>query len=476
PSSAPSEADALERTASGPARMTAAPRTASAPKSARVAPEPAAEVKRSRLFDVSIEPRRLPSLRQALRSERITAVAPAKLFEAPAALVDALDRGRKVLVIGHVPPDGDCVGSALGLARMIRALGREAHVCIDDVIPGNLRKLANEPGELKRANELHEDYDLVVVVDVAAVDRIGGAAKAVARAPAVAVIDHHQVAASREDLALDAKTPLTTWVMPNVDSASLLVASAIDALAKKSPKIAIDDATRANIHLPLAAGTFTDTDGFARPGASMAALQGYKHLVTEELKGAADAVTKALDYELPKIATEVLAGHIGKRARTLSKSAPAIAAELVALSKQGVRLTADIERDGSIALIGAPRPVLELALRAARTQDPATSMNDVRGHLLNRLDRLPSSHALAALLFETEKGDVLVSTRSPEPGPALDLAQAVARSLGGNGAGHLRMAGARPPAPLARTEPVVRDWLHRFRLAREVKLKSAGNA
>jgi hypothetical protein len=223
--------DAIEPASVRPATMTNAQPTRADSKASVAATTDAAPVKGSRLLDVAVQPRRLPSLRQALRSDRIAAVPPAKLFEAPAALIDALDRGKKVLVIGHTPPDGDCVGSALGLARMLRALGREAHVCIDDVIPGNLRKLADDPSELKRANELHDDYDLVVIVDVAAVDRIGGAAAAVARAPAVAVIDHHQVDASREDLALDANTPLTTWVMPHVDSASLLVASAIDALS-----------------------------------------------------------------------------------------------------------------------------------------------------------------------------------------------------------------------------------------------------
>ena len=36
---------------------------------------------------------------------------------------DAIERGGKFLILGHVNPDGDCVGSAYALAELIRACG-----------------------------------------------------------------------------------------------------------------------------------------------------------------------------------------------------------------------------------------------------------------------------------------------------------------------------------------------------------------
>lgn len=49
--------------------------------------------------------------------------------------------GRKIVVIGHARPDGDCIGSQVGLCRLLRAGGYDAVCCNPDEVPRRLRFL-----------------------------------------------------------------------------------------------------------------------------------------------------------------------------------------------------------------------------------------------------------------------------------------------------------------------------------------------
>ena len=61
--------------------------------------------------------------------------------EAFAGLLAAL-AGRRVAVIGHARPDGDCIGAQVALARVLAARGHEA-VCVNgDAVPRRLGFLA----------------------------------------------------------------------------------------------------------------------------------------------------------------------------------------------------------------------------------------------------------------------------------------------------------------------------------------------
>src|SRR5277367_5585142 len=58
-----------------------------------------------------------------------------------AALLEAV-KGQKTAVVGHARPDGDCIGSQVALARVLRADGHEA-VCVNpDGVPRRLQYVA----------------------------------------------------------------------------------------------------------------------------------------------------------------------------------------------------------------------------------------------------------------------------------------------------------------------------------------------
>ncbi|MCL1817928.1 MAG: bifunctional oligoribonuclease/PAP phosphatase NrnA [Spirochaetaceae bacterium] len=110
---------------------------------------------------------------------------------APRALIDFLDAYPLYFVIGHTEPDGDCLGSQLALASFLRRRGKEA--CLFSAGPFNRKEIRHH--EKTFAQRIREPLKTssaagVVILDCAALDRIGGLADDIAGRK-IAVIDHH---------------------------------------------------------------------------------------------------------------------------------------------------------------------------------------------------------------------------------------------------------------------------------------------
>jgi len=104
---------------------------------------------------------------------------------------DAVDelRGRKVAVVGHLRPDGDCIGSQVGLCRILHGQNVDA-VCVNaDPIPRRLEFLVRDT-PFFRAKDFKPEGYLAVTVDCADQERTG---ELLLRAfPEVELnIDHH---------------------------------------------------------------------------------------------------------------------------------------------------------------------------------------------------------------------------------------------------------------------------------------------
>jgi phosphoesterase RecJ-like protein len=56
-------------------------------------------------------------------------------IEAPESLLRLLRHGQRFVVSSHINPDGDAVGSALGLTRVLLSLGKAAVIWNRDVTP-----------------------------------------------------------------------------------------------------------------------------------------------------------------------------------------------------------------------------------------------------------------------------------------------------------------------------------------------------
>ncbi|MGB0258392.1 MAG: DHH family phosphoesterase, partial [Coraliomargarita sp.] len=53
-------------------------------------------------------------------------------------------KGKKVAVIGHVRPDGDCIGSIVAVTRLLNNMGIEAIGLNRDEVPENLKQFVGD--------------------------------------------------------------------------------------------------------------------------------------------------------------------------------------------------------------------------------------------------------------------------------------------------------------------------------------------
>lgn len=104
--------------------------------------------------------------------------------------MEAIRRHRRFIVSTHVNPEGDALGSALGLASLIRRLGKEAIVVTDGGVPKAFEFM---PRVAPVHSRLPAGYrpEVAMTVDVPVLDRLGSVAAAFKSAPLSVVVDHH---------------------------------------------------------------------------------------------------------------------------------------------------------------------------------------------------------------------------------------------------------------------------------------------
>lgn len=104
-------------------------------------------------------------------------------------VVTTLKQADSIFIAAHVQPDGDCVGSQLGLAHALRALGKHVTVALDDKLPDNLSFLR---GQKEIAPREPGDEDVFVYVDGSDSKRYGRALnRELSGNRPVILIDHH---------------------------------------------------------------------------------------------------------------------------------------------------------------------------------------------------------------------------------------------------------------------------------------------
>ena len=97
---------------------------------------------------------------------------------------------QKIVLCCHVSPDGDTLGSALGLARLLEQKGKEVTVFVDDYINKSLSFIPGVDKVQRPEAGVIVEADLFVVVDASSFDRVG-ICNEVVKAPVLLNIDHH---------------------------------------------------------------------------------------------------------------------------------------------------------------------------------------------------------------------------------------------------------------------------------------------
>ena len=98
-----------------------------------------------------------------------------------------LQDAEHICVLSHTSPDGDAVGSVLGLMWALRGAGKRVTPVLPDDVPTTFAFL---PGSAEVTQEVPEDVDLLVALDTADVERLGLLGRELPR-PIDINIDHH---------------------------------------------------------------------------------------------------------------------------------------------------------------------------------------------------------------------------------------------------------------------------------------------
>jgi len=130
----------------------------------------------------------------SVTTSRPVSLTDADIADVPAEVVERLAAARRVLTVCHRDPEADALGSALGIAMLVEALGgRATPVCVDPV-PALYDFLAGMD-RFRQAPEPGVAYDLIVVSDCGDLERVGSIllehADLFARVP-ILDIDHHK--------------------------------------------------------------------------------------------------------------------------------------------------------------------------------------------------------------------------------------------------------------------------------------------
>ena len=105
-------------------------------------------------------------------------------------IIEALRESRTICVAGHIRPDGDCVGSQLGLTLALRAEGKKVTCWNENRIPEKYEFLDRD-GIIQKPRKGMK-FDCVVATDAATFDRLGSVGRCVASRKLLINIDHHE--------------------------------------------------------------------------------------------------------------------------------------------------------------------------------------------------------------------------------------------------------------------------------------------
>lgn len=317
--------------------------------------------------------------------------------QAAPAIAECVRDKQHILMITHVNPDGDAIGSLLGLGLYWEQQGYQVTMLAPTPLPHYTLRLRNvdrikvysDTPVYSETMTLPESVDLIVLVDTGDVQRIARIyhdQREYIDARPLIIIDHH---------ATNSGEGLVNLIDASRSSNCELLYHLLRAWdAHITPEIAT----------PLLMGITTDTQSFKTSNTTPSAL-----------RAAADLVEAGADRALVM--------------RDVYSSIPFETAKLLSLA------LSELKRDGAIAWTHVTQ-VMQHSVEAS--DDAAAEVTDYIANL--------GGLKATALFKERRDGSVKVSLRSV---PGIDVA-AVAQQFGGGG--HRQAAGATMSGPLHESE------------------------
>ncbi|HUT55797.1 MAG TPA: bifunctional oligoribonuclease/PAP phosphatase NrnA [bacterium] len=135
--------------------------------------------------------------------------------------IEFIRRHRSFALAAHLNPEGDAIGATLGLALILRAIGKQAYAFNGDGVPAVLRFLPGATGLIRDASALPA-AEAVIALDAGDADRPGPEFKKFMHGRPVLNIDHHQT---------NSRFGQVNWVDPQASSTGEMIAIMAQAMA-----------------------------------------------------------------------------------------------------------------------------------------------------------------------------------------------------------------------------------------------------
>lgn len=192
-----------------------------------------------------------------------------------AAATEAIRKAHRILIVSHVNPDGDAIGSSLGLANALKQRGKDITIANDDGVPPFLGWL---PGADEIVTEVTSgEFDLMISTDSSDEIRTGNVGE-YGRSHSMKVInlDHHPTNTFFGDVYL---------VVPTAVSATEIV---LDWWQHAGMDISRE------VAVPLLTGLVTDTNGFRISNTTARTLQ-VAQILMEQGASLTEVTARTLD-------------------------------------------------------------------------------------------------------------------------------------------------------------------------------------
>jgi len=105
-------------------------------------------------------------------------------------ILEGIRNSDSICVVGHIRPDGDCVGSQLGLAMALQNQEKKVACWNQDPIPRKYAFL--DPDDRLRPPKPGRHFDCVIATDSASFERLGTVAECIKDRKLFINIDHHE--------------------------------------------------------------------------------------------------------------------------------------------------------------------------------------------------------------------------------------------------------------------------------------------
>lgn len=311
-------------------------------------------------------------------------------------IAEVLREHDSFVVMSHVRPDGDAIGSQLALGHALEEMGKTVHYINEDGLPDNLAFLPHSDRVVQPSGEVL-DVDVAIALDCATKPRLGANALVAAEKAKIWVnIDHHKSNPGYGDLNfIDSSSPATGQILYNFIT---------------SEGLPLSEVTRDAIYVAVS----TDTGSFQYSGTTVA---------TYEM--AADLVRKGLN--VGDINAKTYDSHPYRRVELLRRLLNSLV----------------VSSDGRLA---------DWKLAYSVQEELSLKPEDSEG--LIDMIRAIEGVEVACFFEELQNGEIRVSMRSKNQ--AIDVCE-VAKQFGGGG--HTLAAGIRTEGTLEGVREAVLEVL-----------------